>query len=311
MTRLLELQERLQETRAILARVERAVAEQPDRPSLISQAKSLTVQLRNLEADFAVEADRLGMDVCSYRIFSDSGHLPLHPLAQGLVDFQSLVTVVYDAHKTSVPKERAKVAPNIKSETSFNFGYTFSGSLGVVLTIENARTLILGSHLDESMKKLFSLVKVSRISDIRVFTENLGLASIRAMHKWASGHAKAGLGVDIEWRRENVVRANLLAQQPELAKLCLMIEETSDEEKTSFSMHGELVSVDVETRRFKLKGESGDIIGGSYEDAISDSHRVKLPGHHYRAHLTKTQRVQYSTDAEEAEYHLERLEELA
>ena len=170
MTRLLELQEQLQETRATLARVERAVAEQPDKPSLRSLAKSLMAQQRNLEADFAVEADRLGMDVCSYRVFSDGGYLPLHPLAQGLIDFQSLVTVVYDAHKTSVPKERAKVAPNIKSETSFNFGYTFSGSLGIVLTIPNARTLILDSHLDDSMKKLFSLAKASLISDIRVFT---------------------------------------------------------------------------------------------------------------------------------------------
>ena len=311
MTRLLELQEQLQETRATLARVERAVAEQPDKPSLRSLAKSLMAQQRNLEADFAVEADRLGMDVCSYRIFSDNGILPLHPLAQGLIDFQSLVTVVYDAQKTSIAKERARIAPNIREESSFNFGYTFSGSLGVVLTISNKRALILGSHLDESMRQLFSLAKVGSVSDIRAFSKKLGLASIRAMHKWAFGHAQAGLGVDIEWRRENVIRANLLAQQPELAKLCLMIEETSDEEKTRFSMHGELVSVDVETRRFKLKGESGDIIGGSYEDAISDSHRVKLPGHHYRAHLTKTQRVQYSTDAEEAEYHLERLEELA
>ena len=311
MTRLLELQERLQETRAILARVERAVAEQPDRPSLISQAKSLTVQQRNLEADFAVEADRLGKDVCSYRIFSDSGYLPLHPLAQGLVDFQSLVTVVYDVQKTSIPKERAKFAPNIRSESSFNFGYTFSGSLGIVLTIRNKRRLIFDGHLDEAIKQIFSLAKASSIPDIRVFAQRLGLASIRAMYKWASGHARAGLGVDIEWRRENVIRANLLAQQPELAKLCLMIEETSDEEKTRFSMHGELVSVDVETRRFKLKGESGDIIRGSYEDAISDSHRVKLPGHHYRAHLTKIEKVRHSTDEEEAEYHLERLEELS
>ena len=311
MTRLLELQEQLQETRATLARVERAVAEQPDKPSLSALARSLMAQQRNLEADFVTEVNRLGMDVCSYRIFSDSGNLPLHPLAQGLIDFQSLVTVVYDSQKTSVPKERAKPAAHIKSESSFNFGYTFSGSLGVVLTIPNARRLILDSHLDESMRQLFSLAKVSHISDIRVFTKKLGLASIRAMHKWASGHAQAGLGVDIEWRRESTVRASLLAQQPELEKLCRMIEETSDEEKVEFSVYGELLSVDVEVRRFKLRGESGDIIRGSYEDAISDSHRVELPGHRYRADITKVERVRYSTDEEEAEYHLERLEELS
>ena len=310
MTRLLELQERLQETRAILARVERAVAEQPDRLSLISQAKSLTIQQRNLEADFAIEADRLEMDVCSYRVFKDEGVPPLLPLAQGLVDFQSLVTVVYDARKTSVPKERAKVSPDTRAETAFGFGYTFSGSLGIVLTIRNKRRLILDSHLDEAIGQVFSLAKARSTSDIREFAQRLGLASIRAMYKWASGHARAGLGVGIEWRRESTVQASLLAQQPELEKLYRMMEETSEEEKTEFSVYGELLSVDVEAKRFKLREDSGGIIRGSYEDAISDSHRVELPGHRYRADITKVERVWYSTDEEKSEYHLERLEEL-
>ena len=60
MTRLLELQERLEETSATLARVERAVAEQPDKPSLSALARSLMAQQRNLEADFMAEVNRLG-----------------------------------------------------------------------------------------------------------------------------------------------------------------------------------------------------------------------------------------------------------
>lgn len=310
MTRLLELQERLQETRAILARVERAVAEQPDRPSLISQTKSLTVQLRNLEADFAVEADRLGMDVCSYRVFKDEGVPPLLPLAQGLVDFQSLVTVVYDARKTSVPKERAKISLDIRAETAFEFGYTFPGSLGIALTIPNERRLILDSHLDEAISQVFSLAKAGSTSDIREFAKRLGLASIRAMYKWASGHARAGLGVGIEWRRESTVRDSLLAQQPELEKLYQMIEETSDESETKISVEGELEAVNVKARSFALRDSSGGIIRGSYEDAISGSHRAELPERRYRATLTKVERVKYSTDEEKSEYHLERLEEL-
>ena len=221
------------------------------------------------------------------------------------------MTVVYDVQKNSIPKERAKVAPNVRNESSFNFGYTFSGSLGVVLTIPNERRIILDSHLDEAIRKLFSLAKVSRISEIRVFAKKLGLASIRAMYKWASGHAQAGLGVDIEWRRENVIRANLLAQQPELEQLCRMIEETSDEEKTKFSIEGELRSINVDTRRFILLEKSGILIRGSYKDAISDSHRAVLPGGRYRADITKVERVRYSTDEEKSEYHLERLEELS
>ena len=310
MTRLLELQEQLQETRAMLARVERAVAERPDKPSLGSLARSLLAQQRNLEADFASEADRLGMDVCSYRIFSDSGNLPLHPLAQGLIDFQSLVTVVYDAKKTSSKKERAKVSPEIRAESSFDFGYTFSGSLGVVLAISNERRLVLDSYLDETIRHIFALAEARNVSDIREFAKRLGLASIRAMYKWASGHAKAGLGVGIEWRREGTVRASLLAQQPELENLYRMIEETSDESETEISVDGELEAINVKARSFALRDSSGGIIRGSYKDAISGSHRAELPGRRYRATLTKVESVQYSTDEEMSEYHLKRLEEL-
>ncbi len=311
MTRLLELQEQLQETRAALAQVERALAERPDKPSLSALAKSLTAQQRNLEADFAVEVDRLGMDVCSYRVFKDEGVPPLLPLAQGLVDFQSLVTVVYDARKTSVPKERAKVSPDIRAETAFELGYTFPGSLGIVLTIPNKRRLILDSHLDEAIGQVFSLAKARSTSDIREFAKRLGLASIRAMYKWASGHARAGLGVGIEWRRESTVLASLLAQQPELENLYRMIEETSDESETKISVEGGLEAVNIKTRRFVLRDSTDSRISGSYKDAIGVSHRAELPGRRYRATLTKVERIRYSTDEEEVEYHLERLEELA
>ena len=310
MTRLLELQEQLQETRATLARVERAVAEQPDKPSLSALARSLMAQQRNLEADFVTEVNRLGMDVCSYRIFSDSGNLPLHPLAQGLIDFQSLVTVVYDARKNSVPKERAKISPDIRAETAFDFGYTFPGSLGIVLTIPNERRLILDSHLDEAISQLFSLAKARSIPDIREFAKKLGLASIRAMYKWASGHARAGLGVGIEWRRESTVRASLLAQQPELENLYQMIDETSDESETKISVEGELEAINVKAKSFALRDSSGGVIRGSYKDAISGSHRAELPERRYKATLTKVERVQYSTGEEKSEYYLERLEEL-
>ena len=310
MTRLLELKEQLQETSAMLARVERAVAERPNKLSLSSLAKSLTVQLRNLEGDFAIEVNRLGMDVCKYRIFSDEGSVPLHSLAQGLIDFQSLVTTFYDFQKHSIPKERLRVSSDIRTEATFDFGYTFPGSLGIALTITNDRMLILDSNLDEAVKQIFSLAKARSIPDIREFAKKLGLAPIRAMYKWASGHAQAGLGVDIEWRRESTIRASLLAQQPELENLYRMIDKTSDESKTKLSVEGDLESVNVKTRRFSLRDIKGRIISGSYKDAISDSHRAVLPGRRYRATLTKVERVQYSTDEEKSEYHLERLEEL-
>lgn len=309
MSRILEIQDNLQDTAAAIARLERAVREDPQSRSLLAMIRSLEKRQQEQEADFLLEADSLGVDVCSYRLFAEQGRPTIAGLSKALGDFQNLVSVVYDTVKSARPKERARVSSEIMHETAFTFGYAFSGSLGVVLTLPNQRLLVGESHLDEAIRVVFSMARVSNPEEILDFARRLGPGPVRAMYQWALDHAKAGLGADIEWRRNREIRANLLIQRPELDNLHRVIGRTSDETTEEMTVEGQLVGADVKRRSFHLQVEGQPDISGSFTDAISESQTVELP-RPYRVTLTKTVRICYSTEQEDTSYRVIRLEAL-
>ena len=115
------------------------------------------------------------------------------------------------------------------------------------------------------------------------------------------------MGVDIEWRRERLIRANLLTQRPEFEELSQAIRETSDVETQDSVVDGELVGCDVISRTFHFKPVDGEEIRGRFTDAISSSQAAEVPKR-YRANLTMTRKTQFSTGEEDISYRLNSLE---
>ena len=307
MSSLLDIQEQLLNTNAALARMERAAAEDPSSSSVQAMGRSLRKRQQALESAFLAEANSIGVDVCTYRLFGDGGNPTIAGLSKVLGDFQTFVSTVYNAIKTAAPKERTRVSGSIARESSFEFGYVFAGSLGIVLTVPNERLLMGESKLDETMETVFAMARATDSSQILEHAKQLGPASVRAMYNWAVGHTQSGLGVDIQWRRERVVRAELLAQRPELERLSATIETTSDEKEEQFDSECELVGADVTRQSFHLKLSTGEDIRGSFKDAISPSQTVELPKR-YKATLLKTTSIRYSTGEEKVSYQLLRLD---
>ena len=311
MIKLAEIQEKLLETNAAIAEVEKAIAKDPKSLSLAATMRSLEKRYQKLESDFSTEVNNLGIDVCAYRVFSDEEWPTVKALSSVLGDFQNLVSTVYDAIKTAIPKIRARISAEVAAETEFRFGYTFPGSVGVVLTIPNQRLLIGESHLDESLHVISDMVKVHDSPEVLKYAKKLGPASIRALYRWAYDHAESGLGVDMEWRRQQLIRTHLHAQQPELQKLHQTIGVTSDESSSEQTHDATLVGVDVSRRSFHLKLDTGEEIRGSLAKDLDISERqtVELPKR-YRAQIRKTEKIHYSTEEEDISYNLLKLERL-
>ncbi len=307
MSRLVELRDMLDETASTVARLEQAIASDPKSPSLFAMLKSVEKRRGNLEEEFLTETHSVGIDVCSYRLFGDFERPTIAAISKALGGFQTLVTVVYDAVKSSVPKLRARVGADIENETAFHFGYAFSGSLGVVLTIPNQRLLMGESDLDKTFRTIFNMAKAQNSSEILEFARVLGPAPVRMMYQWAFDHARHGLGVDIEWRRETHIQAKLFAQKQELENLYSTIESTSEETVTEAVVEGTLEGADVPRRSFHIVLDNGEDIRGLFLDAISNDQTVELPKR-YRAILTKRSKIFYSTEREETSYFLNRLE---
>ena len=311
---ILDIQENLLDTSAALAELEHRLAEAGSEapPSLVLMGRSLERRRQALETQFHAEANALGRDSCSYRMLPEQGRATIKGIASVLGTFVSLFSVVYDSVKTSSPKERGRIGPTTSSETAFEWGYSFSGSLGIVLTLPNQRLLpgFGQSHLDEAFQIIFEMAKAKTSADVRGYAGRLGTASVRAMYNWAHSHAEAGLGVGIEWRREHKVRASFSAPRPELDELQQIINLTSEETTEKIVQDGELLGADLAPRRFHMKLNGDQEIRGDFTDAITTQHRVLLPKR-YKAHITKRSRVYYSTERVDTSYFLAQLEELS
>lgn len=304
MSNILEIAELLQDTDAALSSLTRATAQGNAPKSLSLIRRSLLKRQSQLEKQFEQEAARTELDVCSYRIFSERESRPaLLSLANALKDFQTWFTVVYDAMKEG-PKQRARISPEILAETAFDFGYTFAGSVGFMLTMPNERLLIGSTLLDDAMAAVLEMAKSESSDQIASFSKRYGSSAIKQMYNWTTDHISGGIGADIEWRRDQNVRANLFAQLPHLINLQKAILETSDEVYETIRLRGMLVGIDTNRHTFHMTFPDAEDIRGSASEAVGTTAKtVELPKP-YTAVLEKTTKINYATEEEKVTYHL-------
>ncbi|MBV9864427.1 MAG: hypothetical protein JO316_03705 [Abitibacteriaceae bacterium] len=308
----MEVIEELQETQAMLHSLEQAAAQHPDTPSLSLNIKSIQKRQHELEVDFATLTHAQYMDVCRYRVFGESDNqTPTLPtLTHVLGDFQSAFTLVYDALKSGKQKRQNQVGAEVAQQTAFGYGYSFSGSVGFVLTLPNERLLLDQTIIDKAIETVFKMLKPETVEQLSEYAHTLGPAPVRLVYKWATDHVKSGTGADIDWRRDQEVRASLFIQTPELEKLRQKIEQINDVAEEDIPLEGNIVGMDVDTHNFHMKFEEGNDIKGKMDESIGREYAsVALPKR-YKAMIRKTTTTSYSTDEEKVSYYLLSLQEL-
>ena len=306
MSNLLFLQRQLEKAGAELGSLNRALAENPGSRSLVAMTESMTSARSSLEQAYLEEADALGVDVCSYRIFGDEAPT-LSALTSILGTFQTLFSVIYGSVKDGTPKSRARVSPDTQADTLFRFGYSYPGSVGMVLTLPNDRMLIGDSKLDESIRVAFEMAQAETPEEVGTFARTYGPASVRAMYKWAHAHSAVGLGAEIGWRRATYIRNSLVLQAPELDRLAKAIELTGEVTEVDERLSGMLVAIDSDRRTFRVSFEGADEIHGRLADALALDEPARVPAR-YRVSLTKQTTVRYAMDDDQVTWQLNRLD---
>ena len=303
MASLSDIQEKLLDTQEFISRLERRLHAHPDSGHLLGNLRSAQKRRRTLERDFAIEANKVEVDLCSYRLFTEEEGVPsISAFSKTVGDFQVLFSLVYDALKNG-PKERPRLSQEVRNETSLGFGYVFSGSLGMVMTLPNERLLLGETRFDESIDIIFQMAKAASASELATFVTKIGRPPVKAIYDWAKAHTDHALGADIEWRRQEQVRSKLFIQKPELENLRNVIDEMSDETEEEIEVMGELVGADVRRHTFHIRPQAGSDITGRFADAIDAERTVELPKP-YRARLRKTTTFIYSTEEEIEKYFL-------
>lgn len=306
MSELLGILDEIQSTDAEVRQMERLLAENPSRASLRLALQSLVVRREALSDEFRTVANLSGVDVCRYRLFGGNDERPsIGALAKIWSDFQSLFTTVYDAVKTG-PKQRAKFSLDAESESALHWGYTFVGSVGVVLTVPNERLLLEDTTLDRAVDQFSGLVQSCSSEHIAIASKSLGRAAVIGLKQWAEDHIKAGLGADFRWERGEAVRASFFVQEPEIRNLRQAIDETSDEIEEDFVVAGQLVGIDVESRSFHLRLPDREL-KGKIDESIGSASLVEVP-QHYLCSIRKWSHLNYATGEEKETLRLLSLE---
>jgi hypothetical protein len=297
MSRLLELQGMLQDTSAAIAHAEAALLADPKSRPVATMLKSIEKRKQQLEAEFQAISEETGVSTCSYRFFDKHVRPTVSPLCSSLINFQSLYSIVYDA-VISGPKKVKRLSAEILDHSSLFFGYTFSGSVGVVLTLSKQQRELFAASLDESAVTLFDLASSKTSEEVLTRGRIVGVPAVRALHKWATTHVESKLGADIQWKRGRDVMGSIVLDVGDLKQLIAAIDSTTDIIEDDDEVVGKLAGADVDRRLFHLILSDGRDIKGTFHSSIPLDRTFEV-GRTHRATIRKKVKVYYSTEQEE------------
>ncbi len=306
MKHLLDIINKINETQAALRNLEINLSKEPDKLSLQLSYESLQNRYESLQSKFLSSSENSAQDVCTYRIIAEANdNYPILAFGSALKNFQKWFSITYDSIKTG-PKKRGRINPEVTKETSLNFAFSYTGSLGVAMTIPSERLLFI-NDLQLAMKKTTEMLSATSREEVKHFVSELGPASIRSMYNWIDDHVIAGLGADISWITNNEVFTEVYVSYEKMKILKQTIEETSELEEEIFEARGWLVGADTSNHTFHLVFEDKEEIRGKMSPSIGDSYTVELPKL-YTSKIKKISFINYSTDEEKIIYYLESLE---
>lgn len=309
MSTLLDVTEKLNDTQAMIRMVTDQLKSDPANPALLASLRSLTIRAERLEDDFVSVAGQDRLDICSYRIHGDQDlRLPVGALGDALRNFQKWFSLVYDG-LVNGPKSRARLTPEMCERTTLDFGFTYSGSVGVALTVPRQR-LLFDVHLEEAMKMTTEMLKAESSEQIHHFAEKVGPASVRALYEVASSHAMSGTGAELRWLHDSSEVSSANVEADHMVNLSRAIDETSDHEEVELTLSGVLVGADTSSHSFHMAfdGDDTEEIRGKMSDDIGHEYTVELPKR-YVAKIRKTSFVNYATEKESTSYFLISLSE--
>ncbi len=299
--------ERVRRAQAAVARLERAVARDPQDASLQVNLAAQIKQARRAEEQFGQLAEANQIEVCRYRLVPEGeGGFGLLHVSRSLFEYQNLFSQVHDALQFG-KKRNAIINPKSLAESHMEFGYSYSGSLGVALLVGSQRDL-LGHSLDKSIETLFQVVEVSQEQDVRQVAQTLGIAVLKRAHDWSKANVAGGFAADVRWRRTDGRILGEMIPRRRMEAIADVISRTSDVQKITHRVRGILVGLDVKTGSFRLTVPRGTDYRGGLAIAFPRE-RPFVITRVYDAQITETLTTRYATEAVDKKYSLEWLRE--
>jgi hypothetical protein len=281
--------ERLNGLEAIIAKAGRE-GDTPLTPGARAMLGSLEARRDDLRAMATAMATERMIDVCDYRLLpAEPGTYPIKEVGHSLVRFQEMVTAFFDSIRSNRPKERVTPDRETEKASTLNFGYAYSGSLGVVLYVPNDQLLPAESDLDIAVSTIVSLSEADSLTEVKATAGRFGKGAVRSFYNWSKAHSDSGISVDLKWQRGDEVKVARCIQPADLKRIEGLIEIAEKREEEIVETGGILVALNVGgAGSFKLASPDKDVanVSGKFDPDFKWQTPHNVPAR-YRATLRK------------------------
>ena len=173
MSTLLEIQSRLFDNNAEITRLQSELAKNPNDFGLAISLKSVEKFGEELKAAFAEEAAKMEESVLDYRLCVNE-RVGFSQITDIIDSFQNLFSLVYDSITLKKPKNNVRITKKAKEETLLGFAYTYSGSIGIALTLKAQKDNLFGSDIDFAMKETLKMINTESPESIKELISKSG-----------------------------------------------------------------------------------------------------------------------------------------
>ncbi len=264
--------ERARRSFASVARLEAALERDPVNAGLQVNLAAAKKQAAQNQDRLLTLSQRRHVEVCNYRLLPQAtSHYGLAHVSNSLLAYQNLFSQIHDA-KRNGPKKRAQINPDALKESELDFAYSYSGSLGLVLLVQNKRDFSSGI-LDASIEALFGVLEIDDQSGARHINDELGAAVLKRVHDWSEAHLAGGFAADISWNRSDGRQLGEVIERRRMERIVEVLSQSSEEETRIIEEIGVLIDCDVVSKAFHFVVPNGQ----SYNGRQAAGFRAEFP----------------------------------
>jgi len=140
--------------------------------------------------------------------------------------------------------------------------------------------------MEKTVQTIFEMSKTHSSEELARFVTRVGGPPVAKLRSWADAHIQFGAGASVDWY--DTPRPPLLVQFEELTLLKNALDSMSEPTITVDTLSGRLLAADLEKRTFKMRLDSGELIVGTFEGAITERHKATLPQRYIAVVATTT-----------------------
>lgn len=278
---------------ASISRIEQAIARDPtDRALHLNLSAASKIALK-AQKQLMQCAELSQTDLCNYRLLpASTDSYGLASVSKSFLEYQNLFSQIYDALRNGI-KQRAVIGEEARVESSLEFGYSYSGSLGIVLFAPSERGFFDGKF-DRTIDELLETMSVSSVEDVRDIAARLGRAVVKRMHDWSDANVTGGFTADVRWNRSDGRQLGRVVERDQMANMLTILAKASDEKREPILVDGVLVGGDIMSGSFHFVVPGGESYKGTFSDM--DALGEMVLDRHYRAVIEKTTIEMYATE---------------